>query len=239
MTFSGPIPLELDDLELTPISDRFGLVDPPFIRRVFRERAQILADVLASLIISMKRGEITRRVFVRQAMRALQQAYYTVFSLGALSSDPFHVLTSDDIQVIQDELNGERRFLQSFARDLGSGLFDLAPESRARLYLAALRGVFELGHLAGLPDRPYDWVLGDTDHCIPCIEASLGGPYKKNRFSLLDLPVLPGIPGSGEVCRGLTRCGCTVRRPDFPVNEALQRQLRDILASITLEVPDA
>ena len=238
MTFlSGPVPIEVDgEVYLSPISEHFGTADRQFIRRVFRERSQMLASRLASLIQSMSSGEMGSRAFVRQSMRALQQAYYTVFSLGALSVDPFHVITADDIRVLNDELLGERRFLQSFSRDLSRGTFEMAPQFRARLYLNALRGVFELGRMAGLPDRPYDWVLGDTDHCGACLVASLNGPYKKNSLSRLDLPVLPGVPGSGEVCQGLSRCGCTTRLRGFPANEQLQLELRDILADIAMEV---
>ena len=237
MTFRGPIPIEVDsDVVLSPISDTFGRVDHQFIRRVFRERARILASKLNSLIAQLRAGEISQRVFVRQSMSALQQAYYTVFSLGALSADPFHVITSDDVRAIQDELLGERKFLRSFSRDLRVGVLELAPDLRANLYLAALRGIFELGHISALPDRPYDWVLGDTDHCQPCVEAALGGPYKKDEDSRLNLPVLPGIPGSGEVCQGLTRCGCTVRRPEFPVGHNLQLQLRQILNEVMAEM---
>lgn len=224
------------EIFLNPASENFGLVDPPFIRRAFQNKARTLADKLAQLIISLQAGDIGRRAFVRQSMRALQLAYYPVFSLGALSVDQFHVLTPQDIQVLNSELLGERKFLQSFARDLRTGILELAPELRARLYLAALRGVFELGRIQALPDRPLDWILGDTDHCEPCLLASLDGPYKRNQLSRLNLPVLPGIPGSGEVCLGLTKCGCTIRRPNFPANQALQLQLRDILASVVLEV---
>lgn len=237
MTFSGPLQIEVEgDVYLTPISESFGLVDAAFIRRVFRERAQMLASRLSTLIESLSSGELGTRAFVRQSMRALQQTYYTVFSLGALSVDSFHVLTDEDIRELNRELLGERRFLQSFARDLSRGTLEVPPAARAKLYLGALRGVFELGRWMALPDRPLDWVLGDTDHCEPCILASLSGPYKKTEFSLLDLPVIPGIPGSGEVCKGLTRCGCTTRLAGFPVNERLQLQLRDILAGITMEV---
>jgi hypothetical protein len=52
----------------------------------------------------------------------------------------------------------------------------------------------------------------------------------------MSLPVVPGIPGSGEVCQGLTRCGCTLRLRNFPRNEELQLDLRDILNQITLEI---
>lgn len=237
MAFSGPLTIEVDgEVFLTPISSTFGKFDESFIRRTFRDRAQILADRLSSLIHDLERGEIGRRAFVRQSMRALQQAYFTIFSLGALSVDSFHVLTDQDIRVLQSELLGERRFLQSFARDIRSGVLELAPEFRARLYLAALRGVFELGRVSALPAGPYDWILGDTDHCASCELASLNGPYKRDNISLLSFPVVPGIPGSGEVCQGLTRCGCTLRLRGFPVNERLQLELRDILYSITLEI---
>lgn len=232
-----PLIIEFDgEVFLTPTSDHFGLVDPPFIRRTFQNKARTLADRLSTLITSLQDGRIGRRVFVRQSMRALQQAYYPIFALGALSVDSFHNMTDRDIEVLDDELIGERRFLQSFSRDLRRGTLELHPESRARLYLAALRGVFELGRISALPAGPYDWLLGDTDHCEPCLLASLGGPYKRDNISRLSLPVLPGIPGSGEVCRGLTKCGCTIRLQNFPANEALQLQLRDILYSVEFDV---
>lgn len=235
--FSGPLEIEVEgEVYLNPISSSYGQVDRAFIVRVFRERSRILADRLAKFINDLQQGDIGRRAFVRQVMNSLRQAYYTVFSLGALSVDPFHVLTSEDIGVLNAELFGERKFLQSFGRDLSRGLLDLAPEPRARLYFSALRGVFELGRVSALPDRPYSWILGDTDHCDPCIDAALGGPYKINDFSRLSLPVVPGIPGSGEVCKGLTRCGCTLRDQGFPVNESLQLELRDILEEIRLNL---
>lgn len=237
--FSGPPPLIIEvegEVFLTPIADTFGTADAAFIRRTFRDRGRMLADRLSSLIESLRHGEIGQRAFVRQSMRALQQAYYTVFSLGALSVNNFHTLTLEDIKVLNSELFGERRFLQSFSRDIRRGVFELAPQFRARLYLAALRGVFELGRVSALPAGPYDWVLGDTDHCEPCHVASLNGPYKRDLRSLLSFPVVPGIPGSGEVCQGLTKCGCTLRLRGFPANERLQLELRDILYSIDLEV---
>ena len=237
MTFSGPLTIEVEgDVYLTPISNTFGQVDRAFIVRVFRERSRILAGRLSQAINGLQAGEIGRRAFVRQTMQSLQQAYYTVFSLGALSVDQFHVLTDQDIRILNNELLGERRFLQSFARDISRGTLELAPEFRARLYFAALRGVFELGRVSALPAGPWDWILGDTDHCQPCLEASLNGPYKKDSLSTLNLPVLPGIPGSGEVCRGLTRCGCTTRLQGFPANESLQLELRGILEAIELEI---
>ena len=237
MTFSGPLTIEVEgEVYLTPISPTFGSVDRAFIVRVFRERSRILADRLSTFINDLQQGDIGHRAFVRQTMRSLQQAYYTVFSLGALSVDSFHVITTEDIRVLNNELLGERRFLQSFARDLSRGTLELAPEFRARLYFAALRGVFELGRFSALPAGPWDWILGDTDHCQPCLEASLDGPYKKDSLSTLSLPVVPGIPGSGDVCRGLTRCGCTLRLQGFPANEDLQSELRDILADIELEI---
>lgn len=236
MTFRPPMIEVEGEVFLTPVSDHFGRVDDDFIRISFHNKARMLAGNLAHLISSLQDGTIQQRAFVRQSMRALQQAYYVIFSLGALSVDSFHVTTLQDIEVLNAELFGERRFLQSFARDISRGLLEMAPEFRARLYLAALRGVFELGRVSALPAGPYDWVLGDTDHCIDCSFAELAGPYKRDALSRLSLPVVPGIPGSGEVCQGLTRCGCTLRLHNFPISEALQLDLRDILHSITLEV---
>jgi hypothetical protein len=235
--FSGPLSIEVEgEVYLTPLSPSFGLVDRSFITRVFRERSRTLAGKLSQAIHDLQNGSFGQQAFVRQTMRALQQAYYSVFSLGALSVDQFHVLTIEDIKVLDSELFGERKFLRSFARDLSRGTLDLAPEFRARLYFSALRGVFELGRTSALPSGPYDWILGDADHCEPCIQASLGGPYKKDSLSLLSLPVVPGIPGSGDVCSGLTRCGCTLRLKGYPVNETLQLQLRDTLEAIRLEI---
>lgn len=235
--FSGPIGIEVDnDVFLTPISPTFGLVDENFIRRVFRERARLLASLLSGLISDLEAGHIQNRAFVRQSMRALQQAYYTIFSLGALSVDQFHVLTDRDLEVLNSELLGQRRFLQGFARDIRGGVLDMAPESRARLYLAALRGVFELGRIEALPAGPYDWILGDTDHCVACLQASLGGPYKRSSMVAMNLPVVPGIPGSGDICQGLTRCGCTLKLKGIGRDTTLQLQMRDILAATVLEV---
>ncbi len=237
MTFSGPLTIEVEgEVYLTPISPSFGQVDRAFIIRVFRERSRWLAGKLSQAIHDLQNESFGRRAFVRQTMQALQRAYYTIFSLGALSVDQFHVLTTEDIKVLNSELFGERRFLQSFARDISRGTLELDPESRARLYFSALRGVFELGRVSALPAGPYDWILGDADHCEPCIQAALGGPYKRSSLSLLSLPVVPGIPGTGEVCRGLTRCGCTLRLKGYPANESLQLQLRDTLEAIRLEI---
>lgn len=224
------------EVYLTPIAPSFGQVDRAFIIRVFRERSRWLAGKLSQAINDLQNESFGRRAFVRQTMEALRQAYYTIFSLGALSVDQFHVLTTEDMRILNEELFGERRFLQSFARDIGRGTLELDPELRARLYFAALRGVFELGRTSALPAGPYDWILGDTDHCEPCVQASLIGPYKKDASSLLSLPVVPGIPGTGEVCRGLTRCGCTLRLQGYPANESLQLQLRDVLESTRLEI---
>ena len=236
MTFR-PITIEVEgEVFLTPVSDHFGFADQLFIRRTFRDRARILANQLTDLIHKVQRGDIGHRAFVRQSMAVLQKAYYVVFSLGALSVDSFHVTTPKDMEVLNAELFGERRFLQSFARDLSRGALEMAPEFRARLYLSALRGVFELGRLEALPAGPYDWILGDADHCESCTIASVNGPYKRDALSRISFPVVPGIPGSGEVCRGLTKCGCTLRLRGFPVGETLQLELRDILDSIMMEV---
>lgn len=237
MTFRDPPNIEVEgESFLSPVSDSFGFADRSYITKRFTIRARWLAGRLSQAIHELQSGSFGQRAFVRTTMGVLQKAYLEVFSLGALSVDQFHIVTPQELEAIQDELSGERTFLRSFARDISRGAFDLPPSIRARLYFAALRGVFEMGRVAALPAGPYDWILGDTDHCTPCLIAAQGGPYKKDRFSRLSLPVVPGIPGTGEVCQGLTRCGCTLRLPNFPINETLQTQLRDILEAIRLEI---
>jgi hypothetical protein len=143
-------------------------------------------------------------------------------------------LTIRDVRIIERELSQERRFLKAFGKDLQRGNYVLNPIQRAGLYLQSFRGMFELGRNEAAPIGPYEWVLGPTEHCIPCIQASLGGPYQRDNFTHLGLPSLPGIPGSGDVCRGLTSCGCTIRLAGgLPLpNEDLQKRLRGLLAEI-------
>lgn len=195
--------------------------------RRFRSRLQRLVDDLAS-------GRIDLARFNYSSSRLLRDGLGISYSLGALSVDPFHTLTIRDIRVINRELEEERKFLRAFGRDLQRGFYVLDPVQRAGLYLQALRGMFELGRTEAAPPGPYEWVLGPTEHCVPCIQTSLGGPYQKNNFTHLGLEVLPGIPGSGDICRGLTSCGCTIRlEGGFPLpNEDLQRSLRGILSEI-------
>jgi hypothetical protein len=233
MTIRSPT-IEVDgEIFLTPVADSYGTITTDVIRRSFRDRARTLSARLTQLIDELSARSIQQRAFVRQSMRALQDAYYHVFSLGALSVDAFHVLTPADMDLINEELMGEKEFLRAFGTDIRRHEFELDPAIRASLYLRALRGVFELGRVAALPPGPYDWILGDTDHCASCSQASFAGPYRKDSKSKLNLPVIPGIPGSGAVCEGLTRCGCTLRLWNFPANEELQLDLRDILIDVT------
>lgn len=218
-------------------SSRFGQYDAGVLERTFIVTARRFRSKLTRLVDDLSAGRIDLAGFTRASSRLLRDGLGISYSLGALSVDPFHTITIRDIRVINRELEEEKRFLRAFAKDLQRGFYVLNPVTRAGLYLQALRGMFELGRTEAAPPGPYIWVLGPTEHCIPCIEASQGGPYQKNNFTHMGLEVLPGIPGSGEICRGLTSCGCMIRLDGgFPLpNENLQRRLRGILSEILHE----
>lgn len=204
------------------------------MERTFVVTARRFHRGLLNLVDDLIRGSIDLPSFTRRSSRILRDGLGISYSLGALSVDPFHTLTARDVRVINRELEEERRFLRSFGRDIDRGFVVLNPLTRAGLYLQALRGMFELGRMEAAPPGPYEWVLGATEHCRPCLIASLGGPYQKNNLTHLGLEVLPGVPGSGEVCNGLTSCGCYLRLVGMiPLpNGDLQRRLREIVAEI-------
>lgn len=213
-------------------SRTFGL-DSRSIGRLFVATGRSFRQVLLLLLDDLAAGRLNVSGFTFRANRALREAYQTIFSLGALSIDPFHVLTDSDVEVLQREIIEEQRFLKAFAKEIGSGFYVLDPTIRSKLYLYSLRGVFELGRLHAMPSGPYEWVLGDTHHCEPCLVAAFEGPYQLNRYQHLGLPILPGIPGSGDLCLGLTRCGCKIRKTGIPLpNEELQDQMRGLLEEV-------
>lgn len=222
------------DTLLNTRSPNFGRYDAGILEQTFAITARRFRSRLLRLIDDLGAGRINLAGFDHASARLLRDGLGISYSLGALSIDAFHTLTIRDIRLINAELTEERKFLKAFGRDLQRGFYVLNPIQRAGLYLQALRGMFELGRTEAIPIEPLDWVLGPTEHCVPCLSASLGGPYQKNNFTPLGLPVLPGIPGSGDVCRGLTSCGCTIRPAGgFPLpNEDLQRRIRGILLEI-------
>lgn len=215
-------------------SPSFGRHDSAILERTFIATARRFRSQLQRLIDDLGSGRIDLAGFNNRSARLLRDGLGISYSLGALSVDPFHTLTIRDVRVINRELEEERSFLRAFGRDLQRGFYVLNPVQRAGLYLQALRGMFELGRTEASPPGPYIWVLGPTEHCLPCHEASLGGPYQKNNYTHMGLAILPGIPGSGDICRGLTSCGCTIRLAGgLPLpNEDLQRRLRGILLEI-------
>jgi hypothetical protein len=151
----------------------------------------------------------------------------------------FYTLTTRDMNILDEELDSETGFLRKLAADTASSQLDLLPVSRAGLYLLALRGIFERGRLEAMPQGPYRWRLGPTEHCFECIQASLSGPYQKDRYGGLGLPSLPGYPSDGSVCLGFTRCGCTIALQsgiELP-NEDLSRRLRGRLLEVLNESP--
>lgn len=218
---------------LRTYSPSFGRVDGHLLLRTFGITARRLRHRLLHLVDDLAAGRLDVARFTKLANQSIRTEFGIAYSLGALSISPFHTLTIRDIRAIDSELTSERRFLRSFAQDIAGGKYVLDPVQRAGLYLQALRGMFEYGRINALPSGPYTWELGDTDHCIECISASLNGPYQRSRFEHLGLPVLPGVPGSGDVCRGLTRCGCFIRLEGLPIpNENMQEEIRNVLAEV-------
>ena len=196
---------------LQPGSTTFGLTDAGAIERSFLVTARRLRGKLLRLIDARASGALDSKGFVTKSRSFIRSAYFRAYALGAISVFPFYTLTDRDITLLNEELDSETGFLRHFSSDLGSGHLDMDPVRRAGLYLLALRGVFEKGRTEAMPAGPYAWTLGETEHCLECFQAADNGPYQRERYSGLGLPVLPGSPGDGSVCRGLTRCGCTIR----------------------------
>jgi hypothetical protein len=151
-----------------------------------------------------------------------------------MSIFPFYTMTDRDVRILDEELSEETGFLKQFGSDLASGRLDLDPTVRSGLYLLALRGIFERGRLEAMPPGPYRWRLGITEHCLECQMAEINGPYQRDRHSGLGLPPVPGAPGDGSVCLGLTRCGCTiVLASGIPLpNEDLAERMRGLLLEV-------
>lgn len=192
-------------------SASFGLTDAGAIERSFLVTARRLRRELLHLVDGRASGRIGLQDFVLRARRQIRTGYFAAYSLGAISIYPFYTLTDRDVRLLDEELDSETGFLRRFASDLGGHRLDMDPVRRSGLYLLALRGIFELGRTEAMPAGPYAWALGETEHCLECRITADRGPYQRDRFSGLGLPVLPGTPGDGSVCRGLTRCGCTIK----------------------------
>jgi len=219
---------------LQPTSDTFGRLEGSDIERSFLAVGRRLNGGLLSLVDGLSSGSIGVQGFALRARGLLRAAYFAAYSLGATSVFPFYTLTDRDVMILDDEFNTEIGFLKEFARDISTHHLILNPESRARLYLLALRGIFERGRVEAMPNVAYRWRLGPTEHCIECSLAAVNGPYQRTRNSGLGLPILPGSPGDGSVCLGLTRCGCRIELANgHPLpNEDLADRMRGLLLEV-------
>lgn len=219
---------------LQTTSDTFGLADGRVIERSFVAVGRNLRRNLLRLVDGVASGSIGVQRFTADATRHIFRAYYQAYSLGAISIFPFYTMTDRDTMILNEELFEERRFLKAFGEDLASQELVLDPRMRARLYLLALRGIFERGRIEAMPAGPYRWRLGITEHCIECYRAAQDGPYQRDRSSGLGLPPLPGAPGDGSVCLGLTRCGCRIELASgIPLpNEDLADRMRGLLLEV-------
>lgn len=224
-----------DSPYLHPDSRSFGLADGREIERSFVAAGRTLNRELLFLVDGLASGSIGFRGFVARSKAVIFRAYYIAYSLGAISIFPFYTMTDRDVRILSEELAEETGFLRGFARDIRAGDVLLDPVHRSRLYLLGLRGIFERGRVEAMPPGPYRWRLGITEHCLECQLASYQGPYQRDRTSGLGLPPLPGAPGDGSVCLGLTRCGCTIELANgIPLpNEDLADRLRGLLLEVS------
>ena len=215
---------------LQSTSDSFGRVDGRAIGRSFLAVGKRLNSILIRLTTDLRSGTISISGFTLRARAFIRAAYFSAYSLGAISIFPFYTLTDRDVMILDGELDGETGFLQEFARDIAGHRLFLDPTIRTRLYLLALRGIFERGRIEAMPNVPYRWRLGPTEHCDRCLTVALSGPYQRTRNSGLGLLILPGSPGDGSVCLGLTRCGCRIElESGIPLpNEELADRLRGL-----------
>lgn len=219
---------------LHPTSDSFGLVDRGTIERSVLAAGRNLLRSLLRLNRDLQSGSISSQGFALRGRAYVRAAYFIVYSLGAISLFPFYTLTDRDVEVLDAALDSQTGFLRRFGLDLARGHLLSDPVYRTGLYVLALRGIFEQGRLEAMPPGPYRWRLGPTDHCPDCLRTASGGPYQRSSYSGLGLPVLPGIPGSGELCEGLTRCGCTIEMANgVPLpNEQLAERIREVLQEV-------
>jgi hypothetical protein len=219
---------------LHPSSSSFGTTDAGRIRGSFLAAGRYLDDVLVRLSSDLASGAIGVQRYTTATRAAIRATYFQAYSLGALSVFPFYTLTERDTQLLDEELQSETGFLSQFARAIARGRVQMDLRTRIGLYVLALRGIFERGRLEAMPPYPVRWQLGIDEHCDNCLEAAFSGPYQQNRFSGLGLPVVPGIPGDGRVCLGLTRCGCTlVLESGIPLpNADLTNELREVLLEV-------
>ena len=219
---------------LQPTSDSFGRVDGGEIERSFLAVGRRLNSQLRRLTDGLRSGSVNVRRFTLTARAYVRAAYFAAYSLGATSVFPFYTLTDRDILILDEELADETGFLKRFATDIVSGDIHLNPSTRFRLYLLALRGIFEKGRVEAMPNVAYRWRLGATEHCVECQFAAINGPYQRTRNSGLGLPILPGSPGDGSVCLGLTRCGCRVVLDSGAAlpNEELADRMRGLLLEV-------
>jgi len=219
---------------LQPTSDSFGTFDGRDIERSFLAASRRLRRDLLRLTDGVASNSISVQRFINSSRAVIRRAYFVTYALGAISVFPFYTLTDRDIRILDEELSQETGFLRQFGKDLASNAVALDPIQRSRLYLLALRGIFERGRLEAMPPGPYRWRLGNTEHCLECQRAAFEGPYQRERTSGLGLPVLPGAPGDGSVCLGLTRCGCRIELASgIPMpNEELANRMRGLLLEV-------
>lgn len=155
-----------------------------------------------------------RDAVLRTLRRAMADAYR--YGVGASGVRP--ILVDQDLQKIRESLSEDRAYLDKFTQQLirgdvpgynpgAPGIIQptghFSVQERTKMYANAIRAQFFSGLASrGSSTQLYDWVLGDSEHCGPCVDMAAGSPYT--------IATLAGrYPGAG-VCLGLDRCACSL-----------------------------
>jgi hypothetical protein len=155
----------------------------------------------------------------RDAMlRTLRRAMADAFRYGIGAAGFPTILTDQDMFNIRQALSEDDAYLRRFTQELLRGDvpgYSPAPrgiieptgrwsvQERARMYANAIRAQFFSGLTSrGSPTQLWDWSLGATEHCGPCLDMAHNSPYTT-------VTLAGRMPGAG-VCLGLDRCGCTL-----------------------------
>jgi len=179
---------------------------------------------LAGHLAALRNGQIPGKTWNAQVNRwrarcreTLKPAYHSAYQAGHIASGGSGALTANDLATINRELRAEWRFLAKFGRQLADPEY-LATQGaveRAGMYADAVRGMYNAGFVASIPDDAeiYWRVSSQCQHCPDCL-AMAGGPYRKpgtlapEGGSVVGR-VLDRMPGDGSTSCGVA-CKCWI-----------------------------
>ena len=167
-------------------------------------------------------GEIGPLAFKDYMVRTMRRSFADAYRYGLGASGERAILTDVDLMAVRGYLVEDAGYLDSFVRQFREGYVpvtaeDRAPgkgrfllKDRAEMYAHAVRELYYAGYVArGATQQQYAWILGQAEHCDPCIDMANGSPYTKEQ--------LAGRAPGPSVCSGLTRCLCSLVKQRFSV----------------------